>query len=107
MLGRGKELQTLRQQKQEEEMRLTEVQNKYRAEKKIPRRYKVLADGKEQHFEQKWQSLLVGLEDLLQLLQAKIQAAHAEGAVRNSAAIKDLDKAIQVLRGGILKHTPS
>ena len=82
----------MQQQKQEAEMRLTEVQNKYRAAKKIACRYKLWADGMERHFEQKWQYIVVGMQDILQLLQAKIREAFAESAV-----IKELDEEIQAL----------
>jgi len=87
----------LRQQKQEVEMRVMEVQNKYRAAKKKSRRYKVWADGTERHCEQKWQNSVVCVEDILQTLQATIQEAFAESAV-----IKELDEKIQALRDTLL-----
>jgi hypothetical protein len=54
LLGWAEELQTLRKQYREAEMRLTEMQNKYRAAKKKARWYKVWADGKERHIQQEW-----------------------------------------------------
>jgi hypothetical protein len=49
LLGWAEELQTLRKRYQEAEMRLMELQNKYRAAKKTACRYKLWADGKERH----------------------------------------------------------
>jgi hypothetical protein len=82
-------------------MRLTEVQNKYQAAKNYARRYKLWAEGKERDFEQKWQNVVVDLQDLLQLLKTKVQEAFAGSAVSDSAVIKELDKAIQALRDSL------
>jgi len=43
-------------------MRLMELQNKYRAAKKTARQYKLWADGKEQHIQQEWQLIVIGLQ---------------------------------------------
>ena len=61
----AKELQTLRKQYQEEEMRLTELQNKYREAKKTACWYKLWADGKERHIQQEWQRIVVGFQKSL------------------------------------------
>jgi len=51
LLGWAEELQTLRKQYQEAEMRLMELHNKYRAANQTAHRYKLWADGKEQHIQ--------------------------------------------------------
>jgi len=61
LLGWAEELQTVWKQYQEAEMRLTELQNKYRVAKKTACRYRLWADGKEQHIQQEWQCTVVGL----------------------------------------------
>jgi len=61
LLGWAEELKTLRKQYQEAEMRLTELQNKYRAAKKTACWYKLWADGKERHIQQEWQRVVDGL----------------------------------------------
>ena len=66
-------------------MRLMELQNKYRAAKKTARQYKLWADGKEQHIQQEWQLIVIGLQQVLQVVQAKAQAAHTDNAVADSA----------------------
>jgi len=82
----AKELQTLRKQYQEEEMRLTELQNKYREAKKTACWYKLWADGKERHIQQEWQRIVLGLQNVLQVVQGKAQAALTDSAVTDSAA---------------------
>jgi hypothetical protein len=47
LLGWVEELQRVQKQYQEAEMRLKEMQNKYRAAKKTAHRYKLCADRKE------------------------------------------------------------
>jgi DNA-binding ferritin-like protein (Dps family) len=86
LLGWTEELQTLRKQYQEGEMRLTELQNKYRAAKKTAVRYKLWAGGKEQHIQQEWQLIVVGLQNVLEVVQAKAQAALTDSAVTDSSA---------------------
>jgi len=86
LLGMAKELQTLRKQYQEEEMRLTELQNKYREAKKTACWYKLWADGKERHIQQEWQRIVLGLQNVLQVVQGKAQAALTDSAVTDSAA---------------------
>jgi DNA-binding ferritin-like protein (Dps family) len=86
LLGWVEELQTVRKQYQEAEMRLTELQNKYQVAKKIARRYILWADGKEQHMQQEWQHIVVGLQNVLQVVQAKALAALTDSAVTDSAA---------------------
>jgi len=62
LLGWAEELQTLWKLYQETGMRLMELQNKYRAAKKTARQYKLWADGKEQHIQQEWQLIVIGLQ---------------------------------------------
>jgi hypothetical protein len=117
LLGWAEELQTLRKQNEKAEMRLTELQNKYRAAKKTACRYKLWADGKERHIQQEWQRIVVGLQDVLQVVQAKEQAALTDSAVTDSAvtdsAVTDsavteqLDEQIQALQDTLLQYTPS
>ena len=66
-------------------MRLTELQNKYRARKKTACWYKLWADGKERHIQQEWQRVVDGLQNVLQVVQAKAQAALTESAVTDNA----------------------
>jgi uncharacterized coiled-coil DUF342 family protein len=82
----AEELQTLRKQYKEAEMRLTELRNKYRASKKTAHWYKLWVDGKEWHIQQEWQRIVVGLENILQVVQAKAQAAFTRSAYPDSAA---------------------
>jgi len=80
LLGWVEELQTVRKQYQEAEMRLTELQSKYRVAKKTARQYILWADGKEQHILQEWQCIVVGLQNVLQVVQAKALAALTDSA---------------------------
>jgi len=57
-----------------------ELQNKYRAVKKTFYQCKLWADGKEQHIQQEWQCVVVGFQNILQVVQAKAQAALADSA---------------------------
>ena len=107
LLGWAEELQTLRKEYQEAEMRLTELQNKYRAAKKMARRYKLWADGKERHIQQKWQCIVIGFQNVLQVVQAKAQAALTDSAVPDSAVTKQLDEQIQALQDTLEQYTPS
>jgi len=102
LLGWAEELQTLRKQYQEAEMRLTELQNKYRAAKKTARRYKLWADGKERHIQQEWQRIVVGFQNVLQVVQGKAQAA-----LTDSAVTKQLDEQIQALQDTLEQYTTS
>ena len=52
LLGWAEELETVRKQYQEADMRLTELQNKYRAAKKTASWYRLWVDGKERHIQQ-------------------------------------------------------
>lgn len=88
------------------EMRLTEMQNKYKAAKKIARRYKLWADGKEQHLNQEWERIVVGFKNVLQVVQDKARAALAD-TDGDSAVTKHLDEQIQALRDTLVQHTPS
>jgi hypothetical protein len=74
-------------------MRLTEMQNKYRAAKNTAFRYKLWADGKERHLQREWQRILFNFKEVLQVVQAE-----AQGALRDSAVIKQLDEQIQALQ---------
>ena len=105
LLGWAEELQTLRNQYQEAEMRLTELQNKYRAAKKTARRYKLWADGKERHIQQEWQRIVIGFQNVLQVVQAKAQAALTDSAVPDSAVTKQLDEQIQALQDTLVQYT--
>jgi len=107
LLGWAEELQTLRKQYQEADMRSTELQNKYRAAKKTARRYKLWADGKEQHLQQEWQRIVAGFQNVLQVVQAKARAALADSEVSDSAVTKQLDEQIQALQDTLLQYTPS
>jgi len=107
LLGWAEELQTLRNQYQEAEMRLTELQNKYRAAKKTARRYKLWADGKERHIQQEWQRIVIGFQNVLQVVQAKAQAALTDSAVPDSAVTKQLDEQIQALQDTLVQYTTS
>ena len=66
-------------------MRLTDLQNKYRAAKKTACWYQLWADGKERHIEREWQLVEVGLQNVLQVVQAKAQAALTDSAVTGIA----------------------
>ena len=84
MLGWAEQLQTLRKLYQGAEMGLTELQNKYRAAKKTAGRYKLWADGKERHIQQEWQRIVVGLQNVLQGVQVKVQTALTDSTVTDS-----------------------
>ena len=84
LLGWAEQLQTLRKLYQGAEMGLTELQNKYRAAKKTAGRYKLWADGKERHIQQEWQRIVVGLQNVLQEVQVKVQTALTDSAVTDS-----------------------
>ena len=86
-------------------MRLTELQNKYRAAKKTARRYKLWADGKERHINQEWQRIVVGFQKVLQVVQAKAQAALTD-TDGDSAVTKQLDEQIQALQDTLLQYKP-
>ena len=75
LLGWADELHTLWKPYQEVEMWLTELQNKYRVAKKTACWYKLWADGKEIHIQQECQRILVGLQNVLLVVQGKAQAA--------------------------------
>jgi len=75
LLGWADELHTLWKPYQEVEMWLTELQNKYRVAKKTACWYKLWEDGKEIHIQQEWQRILVGLQNVLLVVQGKAQAA--------------------------------
>jgi hypothetical protein len=83
-------------------MRLTELQKKYRAAKKTACWYKLWADGKERHIQQEWQRIVVGFQNVLQVVQGKVQAA-----VTDSAVSKLLDEQIQALQDTPAQYTPS
>jgi DNA anti-recombination protein RmuC len=95
--GWAEELQTLRKQHQELEIKSLELQNKYQAAKKTARRYKLWADGKERHIKQEWQRITVGFQNALEVLHAKAEAAltFTEG---DNGITKQLEKQIQELR---------
>jgi hypothetical protein len=80
LLGGAEELQSLQKQYQEAGMRLMELHNMYRAAKKTACWYKHWADGKEWHIQQEWQHIVVGLQNVLQVMQAKVQAALTDSA---------------------------
>jgi hypothetical protein len=94
LLGWAEELQALRKRNQEAEIRLTELQNKYRAAKKTACWYKLWADGKERHIQQEWQHIVVGFQEVLQVVQAKAQAALTDSAVSDSVVTKQLDEQV-------------
>jgi DNA repair exonuclease SbcCD ATPase subunit len=106
LLGWAEELQTLRKQCQESEIRLSELQEKYRAAKKIARRYKLWADGKEKHLQQEWQRIAVGFQNVLQVVHDKAQAAltFTDG---DSAVAKQLDEQLQALQDRLVQYTSS
>jgi hypothetical protein len=85
LLGWAEELQTLWKQYQEAEMRLTELQNKYRAAKKTGHWYKLWTDGKEQHIQQEWQCIVGGLQNVLSVVQGKVQAALSDSRLTDNA----------------------
>ena len=76
LLRWAEELQTLRKQYQEAEMRLKQLQNKYRAAKRTAHWYKLWADGKERHRQQEWQRIVFGLQKVLQVVQGKIHGGY-------------------------------
>jgi len=47
--------------------------------------YKLWAGGKERHRQQEWQGIVVGLQNVLQGVQGKAQAALTDSAVSESA----------------------
>jgi asterless protein len=103
----AEELQTVRKQYGEAEMRLTELQNKYRAAKKTALRYKLWADGKERHLNQEWQRIAVGFQKVLQVVQAKAHEALTDTDGDNdNAAVKQLDEQIQALKDTLVQDTP-
>ena len=83
-------------------MRLTALQNKYRAAKKTACWYKQWADGKERHMQQEWERVVFGLQNVLQVVQGKSQAA-----LTDSSVIKQLDEQIQALQDTLVQNTPS
>jgi hypothetical protein len=90
-------------------MRSTELQNKYKAEKKIAHRYKVWAHGKEQHLTKEWERIMLGFKDAfdaLEVVQAKVQAALAD-ADRDSADTERLKERMQALQDTMVRSTPS
>jgi hypothetical protein len=105
-LGWAEELQTLRKRCQELETRLLELDKKYQAAKKTARRYKLWADGKEQHVKREWQRIAVGFQNVLQVLHTKARVALTvtEG---DSAVTKQLDEQIQALQDRLVQYTPS
>ena len=66
-------------------MGLTELQNKYRAAKKTVCQYKLWAGGKERHIQREWQRIVVGLQNVLRVVQVKAQAALTDSAVTDTA----------------------
>jgi hypothetical protein len=88
-------------------MRLTELQNKYRAAKKTARRYKLWADGKERHLLQEWQRIAASFQNVLQVVQGKARAALADSAVSDNAVTKQLDEQIQALQDTLVQYTSS
>jgi hypothetical protein len=107
LLGWAEELQTSQKQNQEAEMRLTELRNKYQAAKKTALRYKLWADGKERHLQREWERIAVGFQKVLQVVQAKAQAALTYSAAPDSAVIKQLDEQIQALQDTLAQDKPS
>ena len=67
-------------------MRLMELQNKYRAAKQTACWYKLWADGKEWHVQQEWQCIVVGLQNVLQVVQGKVQGVLTDSVVTDSSA---------------------
>ena len=65
-------------------MRLMELQNKQRAAQKTACWYKLWADGKERHIQQEWQRIVFGLQNVLQVVQGKVQAALTDSALTDS-----------------------
>jgi DNA repair exonuclease SbcCD ATPase subunit len=109
LLGWAEELQTLRKQSQAAETRSTELQIKYKAAKKIAHRYKVWADGKEQHLTKEWERIMLGFKDafdVLEVVQAKVQAALAD-TDRDSEVTKQLGERMQALQDTLVQSTPS
>lgn len=104
--GWAEELQTLRKQHQESEMKASELQAKYQAAKKTARRYKQWADGKEQHVKQEWERIAVAFQNTLEVLHAKAKAAlmSTEG---DSAVTTQLEQQIQELQDKLVQYTPS
>lgn len=97
-------MQTVRKQYEEAEMRLTELQNKYRAAKKTARRYKLWADGKERHINREWQRIVVGFQKVLQVVQAKAQEALTDTDGDNPVT-KQLDEQIQALQDTLAQYS--
>ena len=78
----------------------------------MARRYKLSADGKEQHIQQEWQRIVIGFQNVLQVVQAKAQAALTDSAVpdsavADSAVTKQLDEQIQALQDTLEQYTHS
>ena len=101
LLGWAEELQTLWKLYQELEMRLMELQNKYRVAKKTACWYKLWADEKEQNKQQEWQFIVFGLWNILQVVQGKTQVALTDSVVTDSAltdnAITDFALTVHLL----------
>jgi hypothetical protein len=104
--GWAEELQTLRKQHQESEMKASELQTKYQEAKKTARRYKQWADGKERHVKREWERIALAFQNALEVLHAKAKAAltSTEG---DSAATAHLEQQIQELRDKLVQYTPS
>jgi hypothetical protein len=47
--------------------------------------YRLWADGKEQHIQQEWQRIVVGLQNVLQVVQGRVQTALTDSAVIDSS----------------------
>jgi hypothetical protein len=103
-LGWAEELQTSQKQYQEAEMKLIELRNKYQAAKKTACWYKLWADRKGQHINQEWQRIVVGFQNVLQVLHYKAWAAltFTHG---NSAVTKQLDEQIQALHDTLAQYS--
>lgn len=100
--GWAEELQVLRKQPQELEIKLLELQNKYQAAKKTARQYKLWADGKEQHLEQEWLRITAGFVKTLKALEVLHASAETAPTFTEGGDVtkqlEKLDEQIQKLR---------
>ncbi|XP_021928465.1 centrosomal protein of 152 kDa-like isoform X2 [Zootermopsis nevadensis] len=104
--GWAEELQTVRKQHQELEIKSLELQNKYQAAKKTARRYKLWADGKERHIQQEWQRITVGFQNAFEVLHAKAEAA-LTSTESDNCDVKRLEKQIQELQDKLVIAHPT
>jgi len=79
LLGWSEELHTLRKQYREAERKMTELENKYQAAKKIADGYELWAEER-RHIHREWKRNVVGFQNVLQEIQDRAEAALEDSA---------------------------